>query len=479
MTAGRKRNQVNISWLVEKFKEVFWEALSEEISNGEQSLWTVLISSGGLVVRGARSQERFYLSNGNIDTFFATNIPDQVSFKTVRLTEWAREAVAFYRQNSSHPEFSDIFANRLHYDVVIRDLLRFDPSTQSLKEYISKAGIRGTLLPDRYPSEFQQIISELALAAIRPTLSVIAHELSTEAERRPFKNPERAARLRKVQKEPSFQDTRGAVPFIVVDGRLAIGGTHPRDRADEYRELLQRAFKNLEESNSLRRLDNQDPDLVRLVREYEREAAKHSPSIVLLWQIGIDIERRIRWHQTCGDNECGLGSRELFYVESFMSAHNLFVQCFDVTANIIDDMERSAGIYMQLDAQSKTIPWMALATLGSNSEVVEDRSRGVIMRSSKALVEGHETKGLVAIGFGLLRGALHAMGGALVAVAAKVVDKAATEIGKEGLVDGLKSAGVYIPMISFIQNHVQILLHLSSAVPHYFGWLPHLIDILF
>ena len=109
---------------------------------------------------------------------------------------------------------------------------------------------------------------------------------------------------------------------------------------------------------------------------------------------------------------------------------------------------------------------------------METHSGEVMQKASTALVAGVETQGMIAIGLGLLRGALHEIGGIIINAVTVVLGKASVDLGKDALLEALKEMSVYQPMFLFIQTHVVALLHLASQLPNYFGWLRRLIDVL-
>lgn len=459
--------------LTAQFPEVFRETMSEQISESEESIFEQLRDSGAFIIRDPTEQEEFFLSESNLDDFFALHLPDLVSFDEPRLTAWSTEALAFVKNNGRHPQFTDIFANRLHYDASIKNLLRYDFSTNGLREYlVTQMPMKTVYISDEYPVQFRELIKSFAEGSIRGTLTILASELASQGKGQLPICQEIAIKVARVKKEPSFKDIRGAVPFIIRENRLAIGGSTVNAKASDYKVVLERALKNLRESNCLQRIHNKDMLVGKLVSEFEQELVREGGvAVALLWCIGQDIDRRLKLHQSSGDAEDVLDESDLFYVNSFMTAHNLYLQCFDMTDTIAQDLERSAAIYNRLDAQAMTAPWQILEQLGAAETVVEARSGHVMKKASASLISEPRTKGMVAIGLGLLRGSLHAIGGMLIDAASEVLTKTAATLGVDGVVGALKQDGVYQPMLLFLETHIIALLRLSGDIPQYFGWL--------
>lgn len=463
------------AWIASQIKLLFWESMSEEISEGERTISEDLRGYGVMVMRG-EDQEAFFQSTLNLDDFMTLQLPSQVTFDRKRLGEWSKEALSFFNQNFDHPEFADIFANRLHYDIVIHSMLTFDMSTTALSAFLRKdMGLNNTFVAKEYSREFQSIISAYAKSAISPALGVLAYELTSLKKGKPVQRTPEAFKLSQLKRQPSYKDVRGAVPFIMKDERLAIGGVSQTELANEYYSLLERALANITDAQVMQRIGNLDPDLVRFISEYKEMLKKtDGVSVSTLWMIGHDIDNRVRDHQLHAASSDAISGRDLTYLSSFLTSHNLYLQRFDLIEKIVQDLERSASMYARLGVKEKEAPWLALSALSKASSVVEDRSAEVMQKASTGLVKGSETKGLIAIGLGLLRGALHALGGALIEGATKVLSNTAIDIGKDGLLAALKKAGMYQGMIVFIETHMSSLLHLSLTMPTYFSWLHHL-----
>jgi hypothetical protein len=93
---------VSASWFTDQFKDSFWEAMSEQISNSDIPLFNNLRDCGALIIRDRSDQELFYLSDSNLDDYLALHLPELVSFDQLRLDGWAEEVIAFSEQNSRH-----------------------------------------------------------------------------------------------------------------------------------------------------------------------------------------------------------------------------------------------------------------------------------------------------------------------------------------------------------------------------------------
>ena len=463
--------------LASEFKQVFMEMMSEQISDSSASIVDMLWDSRSFVIRDGQDQDLLFQQKSNLNDFFVTRMPDSVLFDSARLTEWAKEAILFANRNAEHSEFENIFSERIHYGMIISSMMRYRFSTAKLKEYLrDELRIRSAYLADKYPPEIQSLIMTWSRKSIAPTLRELARDLVVREANRPIPRSAQLSLVTRVKKEPSFRDVRGAVPFTLENEHLVIGGPNLEGRAQEYRALLDRALKNLEESNCLQRIHNMDPVVGRLVTEYKLEISKAgSLPVANLMIIGQEIDNKIKIHQSKSWSEDALDDEDLFFVNSFMAAHNLYLQCFDMTNKIMEDMERSALLYQRLDTGARTAPWGILATLGSTESIIETRSGQAMKRASAGLMAGTETRGLIAIGLGLLRGALHALGGLLVGAATRILSKAAISLGKDGLLEALKHEGIYQNMLIFIQTHFVSILHLVRELPSYFGWLRSLL----
>lgn len=197
----------------------------------------------------------------------------------------------------------------------------------------------------------------------------------------------------------------------------------------------------------------------------------------MLWMIGQDIDRRVKLHQSAGGSEDALDESDLFFVSSFITAHNLYIQCFDATNKIMEDLERSTRLYARLDNQAKLGPWQLLSELGKARSVVEQKSGDVMQTASAGLAAGTETQGMIAIGLGLLRGALHAIGGVLIGGASRILTKTAVELGKDGLIAIMKQEGFLQSLLTFMHVNLKSLMQLSVDIPNYFGWLHRLLEV--
>ena len=471
---------VTAGWLANRLREVFWEAMSEEISDGEVSLFHELRETGAFVIRGREDQELFFLTSEGMDNFFALHLPDLVSFQERRLLEWAREAIIFFQQNHKHTEFVRIFSRQLHYDVTVRSLIQIDSSTKGLVKYLrDDLALKSVHVADRYPAKFQRIVKAIADRAVEQSLSILGSELAANAPKNERNRPPDLTRLSKLRKEPSFRDIRGSVPFLVRDELLTIAGSPLSSKAPEYRSLVLRALRNLHAGNALQRIHNKDPMVNNLIREYENELSRgNDVSVPTLWIIGNDIDSRIKLHQKNAEKDDALDGDDLFLIANFLTTHNIYLQCFEMAATITDDLERSMSLYRRLDEGAKDSPWVLLDRIGKSQAVVESRSGAVMQKASATITQGIESRGMIAIGLGLLRGVLHAIGGALITAATNVISKAVEEIGKEGLIGALKEAGVYEPMLILLQTHMLLLLQISGDLPHYFSWVRRLLEIL-
>ena len=88
----------SVAWFTKHFREVFWETMSEQISDSNEALYDYLLDNNAFIIRDRRDQELFFLSRSNLRDFFAIHFPSLVSFDQQRLTAWAKEAVNFARR---------------------------------------------------------------------------------------------------------------------------------------------------------------------------------------------------------------------------------------------------------------------------------------------------------------------------------------------------------------------------------------------
>jgi len=152
------------------------------------------------------------------------------------------------------------------------------------------------------------------------------------------------------------------------------------------------------------------------------------------------------------------------------------MQSLKAIEEVTVDMDRAVRLYEGLGEALRRSPWTTLVNLSSRKEIFTPEAQGVLGLAARAadVPATTQTKGRVAIGMGLLRGALRAMGGLILT---GLVATSAVPLG-EALKTTLERDGMQRAIIEFLGSAVSTLKSLASELPAFFGWLHHLLAAL-
>jgi len=465
------------TWIAIRLTYLLREHISEQISDSNVGIFGVIRDLNATAVTDPKEQEIFFLSDADIDYFLYTQLANQFTVDASRLANWVDEAYAFFQQNKDHPDFERLFAHTLHYEMAIFNCLRFDFSTTPLKSYIVETTkIKSLKMEDEYPIEVQSVVIASAKRAIEPALVNLAADLHRwQANSSRPKGVDHFLNVRKLRRDPSFTNKKGAIPFRVDNELLEIGRNNGSSRANQYRGLLDRAIRRISDRQVMARLHNKEPELRELFGEYEDVLHKHSRGVAVasLWIIGHDIDARLRANQSSPDPDDRIDGGTVAYLMTFLTSHNLYLQCFPVAEEIAEDLDRSSRIYMRLDERARTAPWILLQSMGRNSALVEVKSAALMSRAAEAITDPSKvrTKGIMGIGLGLLRGAFQAIG-------ARFVEKMSGEIGDEAIdltndavQTMIKDDRLLQTASTFMREHEKDIEETAQSLPVYFSWL--------
>ena len=470
--------------LVTLFQASFWENLSELIQDSRVSMYDLMLDANAVVIRSPEEQELFYEQVGDINEFFALHLPDQVFFHSDSLRDWARDALNFARENSTHPNFEVLFSSGVDYKDILKSYLYYDLSTEDLASWFSARAMLTTVhVSNVYPETVEDLLAHLAEASIEPSLRQVAAALadSQRGKRSNRRKPILPVEASRVKAASSYKDYRGVVRFSARNGKLAIeaGAIQTPEKASIYKTILERALRRLESNRVVERLHNRDPVIVELLQEYREVLEQDGPAAqALIWTVGHDIDNRLKAGAARSEDDGGLDQNDLMLIDTFLTSHHIYVQCFEIVQIIGDDLQRSTQLYDRLDEGARKSPWNVLRALGSENGLVEDRDSGIMLAATSSLEGSAPTRGMLGMGFGLLRGSLLAIGRFLVDAVSKAVGDSFAEVGKDSIIESLKSERIYSPMLHFLSVNLAGLFRLSTDLPHYFSWVGRLLNLL-
>ncbi len=471
MTSGR---------LVEEFREIFNEALRDAVS--DLPLAPILIESNFFAIRNAQDQEAFFATSTYLDEFLLSTIPATVTFNEDRLALWAKEALDFARQNASHDTFIEIFSLRLQYEPVIQNLLQLDASGRFLKDYFRQVRIESAYLGDVLPAAFLNSVEAGARSAIQPTLLSLAHQLKAHANLGKLRSRRKISKINEIRTLPSFINEKGTIPFAQQSGKFRIQEVSELEQIAQYRPVMDRAIRKLIDARTFQRIGNKDPVLAGLLSEYKHEFLRPTTesSIPLLWMCGLEIEERIARQDEVDDADERLEAEDLVHLRRLLLSHNLFLNCYNQSASLLRDVESSAAIYQRMDSAAKRLSPTILRKAAGDLSLVEEGTAATILRSiSRDDEDGApESKGGVAIKFGLLRGLLHAIGGYLLSGIEKIIEKSIVDVTSKALLELLRANSSFAAAIAFLLGQTSALVQLSGQAPIYFGYIKNLLTML-
>ena len=478
MTA-RDPNILTVAKLGKEFLTSYQEALTDYISDVD--LASLLIDSKFYAIREAEDQELFFATSNYLDEFLLSVVPSTVSFDESRIGLWAKEALAFARNNVTHDSFVEIFSSRLQYDSVLQGLLRFDVTGRFVSEYFRQVRIDSAYFGDALPRPFQAAVQNAAREAIRPALINLAYYLKAHQKLGAGRPQGKAINVNAIRKSPSFLNEKGTISFSESNGKFRIDQSGALDDISQYQPLIDRAIRKLVEARTFQRIDNKDRILATLLSEYKDEICRpvNKIRIPVVWTIGMEVESRIGRQKGLADKDERLDEDDLFDLDQLLVSHNLFLNCFSQTTLLLKNIEASAAIYRKIDSAAKALPRTLLRSLSENEALVEQDTAKVISRSisDEVMKDSPESKGAIALRLGLLRGLLHAAGGHLLGGAEKIISKAITDLGSKALVDLMRAEGSFAAAIAFLHQQASALLELSNQMPVYFGYIRPLLAL--
>jgi hypothetical protein len=205
---------------------------------------------------------------------------------------------------------------------------------------------------------------------------------------------------------------------------------------------------------------------------------KRGVAVASLWIIGHDIDARLRANQSLSDADDRLDAGTVAHLTTFLTSHNLYLQCFPVAEEIADDLDRSARIYTRLDERARSAPWALLQSMGQNSALVEGRSAAVMTKAANAITDSSKvrTKGVVGIGLGLLRGAFQAVGTRFVEKMSDEIGDELVDVSNDAVRDVIKDDQLLQTVSTFVKEHEQDIRETAQNLPVYFAWLRTLLS---
>jgi len=377
---------LSASWLADRLLIHFSDGLAEAIGATDIDIEGAILDGDLIDVVGLTAAQRSALESISIRDVLMATIPDQVAFEEERFEAWCADAFEFVTKNSRHEEFEQIFSSGLNYSVILLDMLIFDSSTKEFKRILSD--MTGTEFASEvkndYPVNFLQIVPELCAISIPEALKSLSYDVTAETRKRSLSSRKYLSALRKVRRDPSFADRRGLVSFRRTGNKLEIGGDTVGPRSVDYRRQLDRAIGRVRGSLIMSRIHNRDPDLAALFEEYNDELMAETPSAsaISLWVIGQDINNRVRVSQKKNSEDEGLDDNTIYYLMTFLTAHNLYLQSFPEIERLSEDLGRFTMPYQSLDAAARNAPWTLLNDLSKESGIFEIKTK---MRWKKRL----------------------------------------------------------------------------------------------
>jgi len=137
----------------------------------------------------------------------------------------------------------------------------------------------------------------------------------------------------------------------------------------------------------MNRIHNRDPELARLFNEYHSKFDKEDIENVAmsLFIMAQEIDGRIRaGHEEALEDEA-LDSNTQSYLSTFLLAHNLYMQSFQVIEQVTDDMDRASRLYEALSETFRGTPWKALADLSMRDLIFTPEARGALGLAVRAV----------------------------------------------------------------------------------------------
>jgi hypothetical protein len=342
-------------------------------------------------------------------------------------------------------------------------------------------------LPDIIPHRFELILRSRARPAIQKALQQLAAEIKKDQGLNSAPT-EISSTAREVQLDSSFRSRAGRIPFVIAPDHIAISKTSaaPTDASKQKAlstqstaPLVERAIADIKKFAVLDRLDNSDRILKSEIEDYIEKFPQCTTDdrVVYINMVGQNIERRLNINSRRDVSE-KINDDVIYYIDNLMRAHDLFIQTFPISDVIAESAERSASLYKRFDVVEKTIPWRILKRASDETAIFDKKTVGTLRKAADALEDAaaRESKGLLAIGFGLLRGALHAMA---TQILRSILDGAA-EVTKERTktLIGAGLTGLSAMIILFISRSGDLLSILANQAPEYFNWINRFIHLI-
>lgn len=257
-------------------------------------------------------------------------------------------------------------------------------------------------IPERFGVDFESIVKNITSEAILDALKLLA--LDIEAKRfSPPSNDSRADLAARIVAEPSFRSRVAQIPFAVHEEKLEIAPSRSRTQrdatqiqGDSARNQVKRVLEKISSGANIIRIDNVDSILKTELIEYIEEFRKNSSdsdSILTLYLIGQAIDRRLAQNSRRPPDE-RIDEDISFLVQTFLAAHNLFVQSLPIHAKIVEGAERSAILYKRISEVEQGTPWGVLHELSASPQLFGPDAQRVFAKADSALetMRGAETK---------------------------------------------------------------------------------------
>ncbi len=480
--------RLDSKWLRERFLDHFQDAVAEGVENTSYDLEGTLLRSNMLDLGDLLSLKLRNAGHTFIRNVMAEWLSQHIKFEPEkRLVAWSRDAFEFFRLNQGNSDFINLFSKSLNYDVVLRDLLSLVNDTREFRTiFESYAAVD---LTDRITPSFDEGVLDLSLAiadeALGAALGMLGRELwglrSKPAQRSRAAYPI----LQQIEQSSSFRNQKGMIHFEVASGRLSLRPENGKATKVNYKALLDRALGRIEASHHLEGISNRDPNLSALMKEYiatYREAI-NGDDILILFAIGQDIDARVVHNQKFAPEDERIDGDALGVILSFISAHGLYIEGFDVIRQAAEDMDRINEHYSRLNPDAKPLPWSLLHSLAYTQQLFEPKTDEVMKKLAGSFQQPVEpTKALTSLGIGALRGSFRAMAGSVL----ERFYKGSLDLGglvtKETLKDivgeVVKSPGFQHQVGQFFLAHTVQIAGLAESMPYYFSWLRPFLDLL-
>jgi hypothetical protein len=473
---------LSATWICKRFSELFSENLADVAQNTDIDLTDILLGEKLVQEILHNPEEAIFLRENFVTHYLPQNINNHIHFNKQALSEWAADALRFCEANQKHSNFVHIFSAGTHFGPAIESTLVFNFSTEPLGRFLSFFFDKRRLVPDarQLSRPLQAAVRRLARDAIEPTLFSLGLEITQQKIASATKRETHLNALQRIEKHPSFKDTRGLIRFVTKQEGLDFAGTEQRSKIEDYRNEVSYSLKRMNDKRILERVHNKDPDLADLISEYKKHfsISVTDQSPVRLCTLGKYIAERVV-HNSDSDPDERIDESCVFEIKMFLNAHNLYIQGFQVVEEMTQDWSRSARIYEQLDAASKNLPWNLLVDLSDRRDILSPDARSTISIMTKAPDIGRDAPkdSISVLRLGILRGILRAMGLWILQKIRKIIQESAEDKIDSASKNFLKNE-IEEPIVKFFKENYGAIIKLPVVLPIFFEWIKGLVSII-